>query len=59
MVPDFPGVGNADWGLSSLNEDTVLFIENENSIKDKQNVALAVANVIAHYVTFKSNLFLI
>jgi hypothetical protein len=51
LVPDFPGIGNADWGLSSLNEDTILFIETENSRKDKEKVALAVANVIAHYVS--------
>jgi hypothetical protein len=51
LVPDFPGVGNADWGLSSLNEDTILFIETENSRKDKEKVAMAVANVLAHYVS--------
>ncbi len=59
-IPNFPGsllsyngISASNWGLNGFNEDFILFIATENSREDKQRVALAVANEMAHYVSWK------
>ena len=57
-IPNFPGsllsyngISASNWGLNGFNEDFILYIATENSNEDKQRVALAVANEMAHYVS--------
>ena len=47
----YNGISASNWGLNGFNEDFILFIATENSREDKQRVALAVANEMAHYVS--------
>ena len=59
-IPNFPGsllsyngISASNWGLNGFNEDFILYIATENSREDKQRVALAIANEMAHYVSGK------
>ena len=49
-IPGFPG-GSAspNWGLNQFHEDNLLFSATENSVLDKQNIALRVAQEMASY----------
>ena len=57
-IPNFPGgllsynsISAPNWGLNGFNEDFILYIETENSLEDKQRIALSVASEMAHYVS--------
>ena len=51
-MPNHPYFGFESVGLIKLRENLIIYSDKENSIQEKQNVALLIANQIAHIVLF-------
>ncbi len=49
-MPEFPGVVSPSWGLNGFHEEKILYSPVENSIREKQSIALDVAVSVANYV---------
>ncbi len=47
-VPDFPYEAIETWGLTMLRETSVLFSAERDPVITKQNIALEIAQEIAH-----------
>jgi aminopeptidase N len=51
-LPNHPYTGFESLGLIKFRENLMLYSDKENSIQEKQNVALLIANQIAHIVFY-------
>ena len=51
-IPDFPYEASETWGLTMFRESSILYSSTTDSAITRQNVALIVAQEMAHMVKF-------